>query len=427
MKDSGIEWIGKIPDEWELRKLKYTLKERKEKNDPIKTREILSLTVEQGVIPYSEKKGGGNKAKEDLTAYKVAYPNDIVMNSMNVLAGAVGLSNYLGAVSPVYYMYYTDSSEIDIRYYNFLFKTKQFQLSLLGLGNGILIKESGNGKLNTIRMRIPSEKLGARTFPVPTIGEQQKISDFLEKKVININHIIDDTKLSIEELKRYKQSIITEAVTKGLDKHALMRDSGIEWVGDIPSEWQVIKAKYIFHKMERPIVVQEVVTAFRDGQVIQRKKRRTEGFTNALVEAGYQGIKKGDLVIHTMDAFAGAIGVSEDDGKSTPAYVVLDAIKQDTNNKYFAYLFRAYAFTGYIESMAKGIRVRSTDFKYATISNTPLLVPDVETQNLIVSFIDKKISDIDLLIEEKENLNDYLDNYKKSMIYEYVTGKKQVL
>lgn len=171
MKDSGIEWIGQIPDEWELRKLKYILCERNEKNAPVKTTEILSLTASQGVIPYAEKEGGGNRPKEDLSAYKLAYPDDIVMNSMNVLSGSVGLSKYHGCVSPVYYMLYSDDENIDIKFYNYVFKTKVFQRSLMGLGNGILIKESENGSLNTIRMRIPMEKLNGLFLVVPDSSE----------------------------------------------------------------------------------------------------------------------------------------------------------------------------------------------------------------------------------------------------------------
>ena len=155
MKDSGIKWTEQIPVNWKVRRLKYILRERNEKNSPVKTTEILSLTVNQGVIPHSEKEGGGNRPKEDLSAYKLAYPDDIVLNSMNVLSGSVDLSKYYGCVSPVYYMLYSDDENIDIRFYNYMFKTRAFQRSLMGLGNGILIKESENGTLNTIRMRIP--------------------------------------------------------------------------------------------------------------------------------------------------------------------------------------------------------------------------------------------------------------------------------
>ena len=194
MKDSGIEWIGEIPEEWKMSKIKYILQERNEKNNPIKSTEILSLTANQGVIPYSEKEGGGNKPKKDLTAYKLAYPNDIVMNSMNVLSGSVDLSKYFGCVSPVYYMLYSRNNNINIKFYNYIFKTKEFQRSLIGLGNGILIKESDNGNLNTIRMRIPLEKLNGLFLMVPSSEEQEKIVEYLDSKIPEIDYVIAKTK-----------------------------------------------------------------------------------------------------------------------------------------------------------------------------------------------------------------------------------------
>ena len=166
MKDSGIPWLGEYPAAWSLKKIKYCLQERIEKNNPVRTTDILSLTAKQGVIPYDQKEGGGNKPKEDVSAYRLAYPGDIVMNSMNILSGSVGLSQYFGCVSPVYYMLRPYGTREDVRYYNYIFQTTMFQRSLYGLGNGILIKESGNGKLNTIRMRIPMDKFGGLFIPV---------------------------------------------------------------------------------------------------------------------------------------------------------------------------------------------------------------------------------------------------------------------
>ncbi|HDT9088286.1 TPA: restriction endonuclease subunit S, partial [Staphylococcus pseudintermedius] len=336
MKDSGIKWIGELPEDWEIRKLKYTLEERNEKNNPIVTDNILSLSVERGIFPYAEKTGGGNKSKSDLTAYKVAHPNDIVINSMNILAGAVGLSRYTGIVSPVYYTLYTTSEKINITYYYYLFRTREFQRSLLGLGNGIMMRESSTGKLNTIRMRIPMDKLAGLFLPLPPRRVQDLIVKSLAKDIKVVNKLINQTEQSIKELKNYKQSLITESVTKGIDPNVEMKDSGVEWIGDIPKHWNFIKGKYIFEKLQRPIRCDEIVTAFRDGQVMQRSKRRTEGFTTSLKEIGYQGVEKGDLVIHSMDAFAGAIGISQDNGKCSPVCIVLNSSNSNIYNPYFS-------------------------------------------------------------------------------------------
>ena len=134
MKNSHIKWLGDIPTTWALVKIKYTLQERIEKNNPIKSDNILSLTAKQGVIPYTEKEGGGNKPKEDLTGYRLAYPGDIVMNSMNILSGSVGLSKYYGCVSPVYYMLRPYRDDYDVRFFNYIFQTTVFQKSLFVLG-----------------------------------------------------------------------------------------------------------------------------------------------------------------------------------------------------------------------------------------------------------------------------------------------------
>jgi len=172
MKDSGIEWIGQISEDWNIKRLKAVLCERNESNNPIKTDYILSLTNDRGVIPYDEKGDVGNKSKEDVSGYKLAYPNDIVLNSMNVIIGSVGLSKYYGCVSPVYYMLYPRNPMDDVRYYNYIFQTKEFQSKLKGYGNGIM----------EIRMRIQMSKLNTVELPIPDATTQTRIADFLDEK-----------------------------------------------------------------------------------------------------------------------------------------------------------------------------------------------------------------------------------------------------
>jgi type I restriction enzyme S subunit len=238
-KDSGIEWLGEVPAHWKVERIKSILAERIEKNDPIKTTDILSLTMDKGVIPYSERGGGGNKAKEDISAYKLAYPKDIVLNSMNVVAGSVGLSNYFGAVSPVYYMLYPKKQSDHVEYFNYIFQSELFQKSLLGLGNGIMMKESeSSNKLNTIRMRIPMEKLNIQLLPYPCEIEQSYILAFLDRETAKIDVLIAEQQRMIELLKEKRQAVISHAVTKGLNPEAPMKDSGIEWLGEVPEHWE---------------------------------------------------------------------------------------------------------------------------------------------------------------------------------------------
>lgn len=425
MKNSNIQWLGQYPRNWKLERIKYCLQDRVEKNSPIRTKSILSLTAKQGVIPYDQKEGGGNKPKEDLTAYRLAYPGDIVMNSMNILSGAVGLSKYFGCVSPVYYMLRPRNKQEDVRYYNYIFQTRMFQRSLYGLGNGILIKESGNGKLNTIRMRIPMEKFGALMIPVTPPSEQKTISDFLDSKCSEIDVISAAIQKEIEILEQYKRSVITEAVTKGLNPDAEMKDSGVPWIGKMPANWTCIKGKYILKYMQKPVKTDDgVITCFRDGEVTLRSKRREDGFTMADKEIGYQGIDVGDLVVHGMDGFAGAIGISDSRGKASP---VLNVLESRQNKKYTMYYLRSMAYGDVFAALATGIRVRSCDLRWNKLSELLYPVPPLEEQAEIVKYIEDTLNKANVIIKEKKQQLDVLDSYKKSLIYEYVTGKKEVV
>lgn len=424
MKDSGIQWLREYPANWNLIKIKYCLKERVEKNNPVRTTDILSLTAKQGVIPYDQKEGGGNKPKEDVSAYRLAYPGDIVMNSMNILSGSVGLSNYFGCVSPVYYMLRPIDESEDVRFYNYIFQSTVFQRSLYGLGNGILIKESGNGKLNTIRMRIPIDKFGGLLIPVAPIQEQKQIANFLDAKCAEIDALTADIQTQIDTLEQYKRSVITETVTKGLNPDTEMKNSGIEWIGEVPSTWNIIRGKYLLEYLQKPVKEDDgVITCFRDGEVTLRSNRREDGFTMSDKEIGYQGIDAGDLVVHGMDGFAGAIGISDSRGKASPVLNVMDT-KQ--NKRYIMYYLRSMAYSDVFVALATGIRVRSCDLRWNKLADLPYPVPSIEEQTAIVEYIDTTLEKTDAVITEKKFQIETLDEYKKSLIYEYVTGKKEV-
>ena len=425
MKSSNIQWLGDIPKHWELRKIKYTLQERIEKNNPVQTTDILSLTAKQGVIPYEEKEGGGNKPKEDVSAYRLAYPGDIVMNSMNILSGSVGLSKYFGCVSPVYYMLRPCREEDDVRYFNYIFSTTVFQRSLFGLGNGILMKESGNGKLNTIRMRIPMEKFGDLYIPVAPPEEQRKIADFLERKCEKIDILLKEIQKQIDVLEATKKSVITEVVTKGIAKDCHYKDSKVQWIGMMPSHWTTIRGKYILNYVQKPVREDDgVITCFRDGEVTLRSNRREEGFTMSDKEIGYQGIDIGDLVVHGMDGFAGSIGISDSRGKASPVLNVLDT-KQ--NKKYIMYYLRSMAYSDVFLALATGIRVRTCDLRWNKLAELLYPVPPIEEQNDIVAYIDSELEKINGILSSKEEQLSILEDYKRTLVYEYVTGKKGVL
>ncbi|MGL5327211.1 MAG: restriction endonuclease subunit S [Aeromonas sp.] len=208
-----------------------------------------------------------------------------------------------------------------------------------------------------------------------------------------------------------------------MPKYDTYKDSGVEGIGKIPSTWKLKKAKWLFAKVERPVRSEdEIVTCFRDGQVTLRSNRRTEGFTNALKEHGYQGIRDGDLVIHAMDAFAGAIGVSDSNGKATPVYSVCVPINgKHVNPFFYAYYLRDLALSGYIVSLAKGIRERSTDFRFSDFSQLFLPLPDLDEQTAIANFLDQKKNQIDEAIAIKEQQISLLNERKQILIQQAVT------
>lgn len=196
-------------------------------------------------------------------------------------------------------------------------------------------------------------------------------------------------------------------------KYKEYKNSNLSWASQLPSHWDITRAKFLFNLERRtPCAEDGIVTAFRDGQVTLRSNRRTDGFTNALKEIGYQGVRKGDLVIHAMDAFAGAVGVSESDGKSTPVYACCTP-KAAVSTQFYASMIRSMALSGFVESLAKGIRERSTDFRWADFSELSLPFPPYDEQIEINNFLSRETSRIDKLIEKRLR---FLDLLKEKII-----------
>ena len=235
-------WIVKYPKHWKLKRLKSIFAMRKERNNPIITTNILSLTAKQGVIPYAEKEGtGGNKPKDDMTKYNVAHENDLLVNCMNVVSGAAGVSKYFGAISPVYYALYPHEND-NAWYYHHIFRLISFQRSLVGLGKGILMHESEDGTLTSVRMRISMDYLGNILLPVPPRTEQDQIVRFLDWKVSGINKLINLKKQTIQSLKDCRKALIDEAVLYGFHTEETVCND-IYWLKDTPVSWGIMPLK----------------------------------------------------------------------------------------------------------------------------------------------------------------------------------------
>jgi len=212
-----------------------------------------------------------------------------------------------------------------------------------------------------------------------------------------------------------------------LNPYPKYKDSGVPWLGEVPQDWEMHKGKHLFNKMDRAVnSSDDVVTCFRDGVVTLRKNRRLRGFTESLKEIGYQGIRKGDLVIHQMDAFAGAVGVSDSDGKGTPVYSVCQPKINGISTKYYASIVKEMARTEFILSLAKGIRERSTDFRFVTFANLLLPFPSLPEQTQIARFLDWKTMQIAKFIKAKKRMIELLKEQKQVIINDAVTGKIDV-
>lgn len=259
---------------------------------------------------------------------------------------------------------------------------------------------------------------------IPDKSEQKAISSYLNNKVSEIIEIIADIQSQIDTLEQYKRSVIIEAVTKGLDPDAEMRDSGIEWIGKVPAHWDSVRGKYVLKYLQKPVREGDsVITCFRDGEVTLRSNRREDGFTMADKEFGYQGVDAGDLVVHGMDGFAGAIGISDSRGKASP---VLNVLSTEQDKRYIMYFLRSMAYGDVFSALATGIRVRSCDLRWNKLSELLYLLPPLDEQKKIVAHIDTVIQKTDAVIADKQTQLETLADYKNSLIFEYVTGKKEV-
>ncbi|WP_416909166.1 MAG: hypothetical protein ACMVO5_06110 [Polymorphobacter sp.] len=208
-----------------------------------------------------------------------------------------------------------------------------------------------------------------------------------------------------------------------IDTARRKRQTGLSWAPEIPSDWNVRRGKFLFELQKRPVKEEdEIVTAFRDGQVTLRKNRRIDGFTNALKETGYQRVHAGDLVIHAMDAFAGAVGVSDSDGKCTPVYSCCIP-REGVSAHFYARMIRTMALSGFIESLAKGIRERSTDFRWREFAEQPLPVPPIDQQLEITAFLDRETTRIDALIAKKERFIELLKEKRAADIIDCISPK----
>lgn len=428
-KDSGEDWIGDVPSHWEVVPIRSIFKFRNEKNDPIITDNILSLSIAHGVTEYSEEGRGGNKRKDDLSAYKITRPGDIVMNSMNVIVGAVGLSKYFGAISPVYYALYTEHDEADINYYEKVFQNESFQRGLLKFGKGILIKLSGTGKLNTIRMKVSTDDLKTLNFPKPPHNEQIAISNYLDGKTAQIDEAIAIKQKQIELLKERKQIIIQQAVTQGLNPDAPMKDSGLDWIGTIPEHWEAIKLKRLFKETtSRTKTGEETLLSLRMEHGLVPHDEVSDKPIPAENLIDYKLVEPGQMVMNRMRAAIGIFGIPYQSGLVSPDYAVFN-VSQEIVAEFYLLLFKTQIMGTQFRLASKGMGTGSSGFMRLyteNFGNIKVPLGPLVEQKEILEKIEKESSKLNRAIDNLNLSIDKLKEYKTTLINSAVTGKIKV-
>lgn len=403
MKDSGIEWIGSIPEDWKIIPLRWTVIDVNEKNNPIKFINILSLTNKKGVIPYEDKGAQGNISKEDLTQYKIAYKNTIIINSMNLKIGSVGLSNYDGCVSPIYYVL-RSKENTEIRFVNYLFQS-EFQNYLGKYGKGIL----------EIREKIPMYDVLHSYIPFPKIQKQQMIADFLDKKCELIDSTIEKNRKAIELMEEYKK-IIFKVETQKYDciiiKLKFLLKKNLQYGANSAGIlYDVNLPRYI-----RITDIDNDLGLKNDNKLSLSEEEAKEFILNAYdILFARSGATVGKTFIYKENyersAFAGYLIRATFDNSDLAEYVY-----NYTNSAYY----EEWKNSVFIQSTIQNIGAD----KYSVM---PVIIP---TKKNNLKFINIRIRNreekINIIIEYRKKIIDKLEEYKKSLIYETVTGKIEV-
>lgn len=418
MRDSGIEWIGQIPKGWELRRAKTLFMQRNSKGNEIEV--LLSPTQKYGVVPQSQLEGVVQvKEDTDLQVFKTVHKGDFVI-SLRSFQGGFEYSLYEGVCSPAYQVFYPTSPICDT-YYRYLFKSQSFISKMNNLTVGI--REGKN---------IQYVDFANSQIPVPPLAEQERIAAFLDAECAEIDTVLEKTRASIEEYKKLKQAVITQAVTKGIRGDRPMKDSGIEWIGDIPAEWNKDKAIRVFSVIGSGTTPKSSDENLFDGNTpwIQSGDINGENLfvtkncvSNSAIES-YSALRVYQapyLVVAMYGASVGNLSLSMIDACVNQACCVLK--KPTINLKFSFYIFKAVK--DYL--VRKAVGGGQPNISQETIKQLWLPIPSADEQIEISNYLDEKCRYVDALIAKKQQYLTEIETYKKSLIYEYVTGKKEVI
>lgn len=430
MKDSKVQWLGDIPSTWNTCLLKYMFAIKK--NIAGETgHQVLSVT-QRGVVPKNMTERG--QFALDYSKYQLVKAGDFVMNHMDLLTGWIDISKYDGVTSPDYRVFMnTNPTIFHSGYYKYIFQHCYRNRVFYGLGQGV----AGFG-----RWRLPADMFMNFVLPVPPIAEQKRIAQFLDEQCAQIDSLIDKTKRTIEENKRWKDSIILETVTRGVDPSRKMKKCDLGWISEIPAEWKTDRLKTLFAfgkglPITKENLVDQGIPVISYGQ-IHAKYNTGTSITEPLfryvpesyIESNPDSlVHKGDILVADTSEDIDGCGNSVYVDKEMQLFagyhtIILKSLNRD-DNKYLAYLFKSHVWRSQIRTRVSGVKLFSISKKILNFAT--VILPPKEEQDAITRFLDEKCKLIDALNENKQALIIDLENYKRSLIYEVVTGKRKVV
>ena len=429
MKDSGIEWIGEIPVDWRVIKLRQLGNFTSSGIDKLINPEEPLVRI----INYTDVYNNKDYVLKNKEYMVVSAPQDKVMqHQVNIgdliftpsseTVEDIGVSALVIETLPntafsYHVLRYTFNNEVYLGFKKYLC-------------NNFYVYSSFSSKAKgTIRKTLSREDFKEQLVLLPPLPEQQKIADFLDEKCSHIDSVLEKIRASIDEYKQLKQSIITQAVTKGVRPNRPMKDSGIEWIGEIPLDWDIYKVKHCFTrknskaKQDDPVVLSLTRSGVKIRDISTNEGQLAESYYD------YNPVQVGDLLLNPMDLYSGAnCSYSDVEGVISPAYINLKNKEGMSNSKFYDYYFKVQYWMMVLFSFGKGVSFYNRwTLGQETLMNFPIVYPLLSEQQQIADFLDNKCSEIDKLITKKEQLIAELETYKKSLIYEYVTGKKEVI
>ena len=410
MKPSSMEWVGDIPASWKVMPNKYLMHKKKEICPVYNGEDILSLTM-KGVIVRDLDAGGKMPASFD--GYQRLEPGNLLMClfDIDVTPRCIGLIKQAGLSSPAYSQFVL-CDDANAAYYCYYYTMLDNDKTLLHLAKNL-------------RHSLTEDQLGAIPVIVPPTDEQHRIADFLDAKCAEIDALTTDIQTQIDTLEQYKRSVITETVTKGLNPNAEMKDSGVFYMAPMNASWRLTKIGYICTKLSRSFVSEDTALICSNKGKVQV---RADDLTGIMVsdDNAMQGIRAGDIAIHGMDTWHGAIALSEFDGKITRVVHVCDSTE---DKRFIVYYMQHLAFQGVYKLISNGVRGNTSDFRsWDKVCDIWIAIPKTkEEQAAICDYLDSQCTAVEEVIATKKEQLEVLGEYKKSLIFEYVTGKKEVV